>query len=288
MDAAEAWYRGEDYLKLARKYPTALSHVADTLADLYYGGAEEAVSDAGQAIASDPNDPEAHIAMAWALIISGKPTEALHFIDSATRLNPSDPGHYVLARGIALFAAGDVKGAAQVLADGIKKNPQARALLPPLASMLAQLGNREQARATLLTWRPEEDLSPNFLDTYVFPVKWPPEYAYVRERLYDGIRVASLPPNVTVPTLLDDLKQDDPFAQTIALQRLGWFGPAAAPAVPALIDLLGNEELQEQVVQTLGKIGPEAKAALPALLAMENESVMGFYVKDALKQIRGN
>jgi adenylate cyclase len=37
----------------------------------------------------------------------------------------------------------------------------------------------------------------------------------------------------------------------------------------------------------LRKIGPEAKAAIPALVAIENESFIGNYAKDALKEIRG-
>jgi adenylate cyclase len=285
----EVWNKGGDYLKVASKYPTALGYVAEAIPHIHNGEAEEALGDAGRAVGSDPNDPEAHIAMAWALTISGKPNEALDFVASAIRLNPIYPSHYVLARGIALFAAGNLEQAAQAFADGIGKNPQAFALLPPLASVLAQLGRREEASRALLTWRPEMNQlnSANFVDTFIFPFKWEPEYARVRERLYDGIRVASLPLNVTVSSLMADLNQDDPFARTIAVQRLGWFGPAAAPAVPTLIELLGDEPLREKVIECLGKIGPEAKAAIPALVAMQNESIIGYYATDALKEIRG-
>jgi predicted Zn-dependent protease len=59
--------------------------------------------------------------MAWALTTSGKPNEALDFVASAIRLNPIYPSHYVLTRGIALFAAGDLKQAAQVLAEGLRR-----------------------------------------------------------------------------------------------------------------------------------------------------------------------
>jgi adenylate cyclase len=287
MDSTEPWHKGQDYLKLAGKYPTALGYVAEALFHVFSGEIEEAVGDAGRAIALDPNDPEAHIAMAWALTTSGKPNEALDFVASAIRLNPIYPSHYVLARGIALFAAGDLKQAAQVLAEGVEKSPRALAL--PLASVLAQLGRREEASRTLLMWQPGmgQVISTNFIDAYVFPFKWKSEYATVRERLYDGIRVASLPLTVTVSSLAADLKQDDPFTQTIAVQRLGWFGPAAGPAVPALVALLPDEHIREQVVQSLGKIGPQAKAAIPALVEIENESIIGYHAKDALKEIRG-
>jgi hypothetical protein len=42
-------------------------------------------------------------------------------------------------------------------------------------------------------------------------------------------------------------------------------------------------------VQSLGKIGPDAKAAIPALMAMQDEDpIIGFYAKNALKEIKGN
>ena len=107
IDSIEPWHKAQEYLKLGAKYPTALGYVAEALFHIYNGEIEGAVADAGRAIALDPNDPEAHIAMAWALTTSGKPNEALDFVASAIRLNPIYPSHYVLARGIALFAAGD-------------------------------------------------------------------------------------------------------------------------------------------------------------------------------------
>jgi hypothetical protein len=86
---------------------------------------------------------------------------------------------------------------------------------------------------------------------------------------------------------LAELKGEDPFGRQLAVQRLGWFGPAAAQAVPALIELLGDEVVCMEAVQSLGKIGPSARDAVPALDALKNESPIGFYAKMALKEIRG-
>jgi Tfp pilus assembly protein PilF len=61
------------YLEQARQFPTALVHVAEALDHLSHGRAEEALIKAARAIALDPNDPEAHIVMAWAMTVSGKP-----------------------------------------------------------------------------------------------------------------------------------------------------------------------------------------------------------------------
>ena len=46
------------------------------------------------------------------------------------------------------------------------------------------------------------------------------------------------------------------------------FGPEAKAAVPALVELLHDEDerVQENAVSTLGHIGPEAILALPVLI----------------------
>jgi len=290
MSWAETAAPRADYLNMAKKYPTSLAHTVESGVLLYEGRGAEARIEAGQAIALEPNDPEAHIAMAWALTIGGKPKEALSFISAAMRLNPNYPSHYVLARGIALFAAGDLKQAAEVLDEGFRRNPQAAMLLPPLASVLALLGQRQEAMQKFQIWRPglSQSASENIADSYTFPFQWEPEYARVRERLRDGLHIAGLPLEVSVSTLMTDLKSDDPFRRLITVKRLGWFGPAAAPAVPALVAALQDEIVRQEAVKSLGKIGPEAKAAVPALRAIENESLIGPFAKDALTGIGGN
>ncbi|MFO0990693.1 MAG: adenylate/guanylate cyclase domain-containing protein [Hyphomicrobiales bacterium] len=289
-DTATPWYKGQGYLELAKRYPTPLSYTAEALQDVYQGLATAARRDAGRAIALDPNDPEAHIAMAWALTISGEPAEALNFVATAMRLNPNYPSHYVLARGTALFTMGDLKQAADIFEEGVRQNPEAGMLLVPLSSVLAQLGRREEARQMLQKFRPGIDQKglENFPDSYTFPFHWDNEYASVRERLYDGLRVAALPLTITVASLKMELNTGNPFARLIAAKRLGWFGPAAADAVPSLIEALKNENIRSEAVQALGKIGPEAKAAIPALIALGDEGIVGIYAKDALSKIRGN
>lgn len=55
---------------------------------------------------------------------------------------------------------------------------------------------------------------------------------------------------------------------------LASLGPDAAPAIPALIELLADEDLETRrvAVLTLGKFGPLAKAALPRLMTMNTKS----------------
>jgi TolB-like protein/class 3 adenylate cyclase/Tfp pilus assembly protein PilF len=284
------WRGAHAYVELAKRYPTPLSHTVEALQAAGQGRAEDARRDAGRAIALDPNDPEAHIAMAWALTISGEPAEALHFVATAMRLNPNYPSHYVLARGMAFFTMGDLKQAAEVFEEGVGRNPGAATLFLPLGSVLAQLGRREEARQMLLKFQPGGDRKGlgNLPEAYTFPFTWDREHTRLRERLYDGLRVAALPLDVTVSSLQAELGAGNPISQLFAAKRLGWFGPAAAQAVPALVEALKVEYLRREAIEALGKIGPPAQAAIPALVALQDEVLVGIHAKDALSRIRGN
>jgi HEAT repeat protein len=59
----------------------------------------------------------------------------------------------------------------------------------------------------------------------------------------------------------------DPTAQAQGALGLGKLGPAAAPAVPALIDALESPALlvRQNAALALGDIGPDARAAVPSL-----------------------
>jgi adenylate cyclase len=272
-------FEAYDYVEQAKKYPTSLSYTVEALRNAYQGRTEDARRNAGRAIALDPNDPEAHIAMAWALTTSGEPIEALNFVSTAMRLNPNYPSHYVLARGTALFAMGDLKQAAEVFGEGVIRNPDATALFLPLSSVLAQLGRREEARQMLLKFRPGVDQKglENLPDTLPPSFNWEYEHASVQEPL-----------DVTVSSLEAELGAGNPISQLFATRRLGWFGPAAAQAVPALVEALKVEYLRREAIEALGKIGPPARAAIPALVALQNEALVGTDAKDALSKIRGN
>jgi tetratricopeptide (TPR) repeat protein len=158
------WWGAHDYVELAKKYPTSLSYTVEALRDVYQGLAEDARRNAGRAIALDPNDPEAHIATAWALTISGEPAEALNFVATAMRLNPNYPSHYVLARGLALFAMGDLKQAAEVFGEGVSEPRRNCALsTSQFRAGAARSPGRSEANATEVPagCRPERARKPS-------------------------------------------------------------------------------------------------------------------------------
>ncbi len=67
---------------------------------------------------------------------------------------------------------------------------------------------------------------------------------------------------------------------------MGWIGPAAAEAVPALMAALKDKDkkVRRNAAFALGEIGPAAKEAVPALEAAVRDGVIG--AEFALKKIR--
>ncbi len=121
-------------LELARKNPTPLAH---RVSSLRYLGAtvaqtlsvseqnfDRALSEAQKAVALDPNDPEGHIAMAHVLTMTGRPAEALAFVETATRLNPRSSSEYLFQKAFALFGLEKLVEAAELLEQAVKHHPQ--------------------------------------------------------------------------------------------------------------------------------------------------------------------
>jgi len=122
-----------------------------------------------------------------------------------------------------------------------------------------------------------------------------------------------------VPTLLTHVRHHDPFVRGEAAVALGWIGPAAAEAVPALLEIVrtgvpmrpadafggsglgtplapaepdpgsAEETSRLAAVTALGRIGPAASAALPELLAVSAErgEAIRAAAEIAVRQIRG-
>ncbi len=192
---------------------------------------------------------------------------------------------------MAYFSMDELEQAAAVLAEALERDPGAVELAPLLAATYAQLGRREEARAALLQYRPgasKFELQ-NIGFAYHFPYDWTAEERSIKNRLFDGLYIAALPLETTVPSLADLLGQEDALERRRAVQALGRFGPAAADAVPALIETLGDEVswVRKDAVIALGKVGPAAEAAIPALTALQDEGVDEYEVNQALKKIRG-
>ncbi len=279
------------YLRQAQAFPSALTGVLAARLYLYENRHEAAQDQAAQALDLDPNDPEAHLAMAWALITSGSPAQGLALVERAMRLDPGYPSHYLLALGTAHFAIGREAAAAKAYRRALEQNPGDLVPAAPLAASLARLGKRQAARAALKSWRRmQKDLgASSHPDAYYFPYRWPDGKNSVLERFIDGLHLAGLAPELTVRKLASLAASGSISKRRDAVRALGWYGPAARAAVPALIVALGDENrfIQLAAARSLGKIGKAASAAVRALEQAARDPPIRPVATQALLRIKG-
>ena len=281
-----------DYLEKAKINTSSLTNVAASQLYLYDNKHNQAYAEAARAVALDSNDPEAQLAMGLAMTTTGKPKAGLVFIETALRLNPSHPSHYVLARAMAFFSMDDMGRAAAALAAALELNPGALELAPLLAASYARLGRRQDARTALLLRQPGANQSELelFVFNYHFPYKWAESDRVIKGWLDDGLWVAALPLDITVASLAATLQKIEGADRIALVREIGQFGPAAGEAVPALINALADQNrwVRVNALKVLGQIGPAAAAAIPTLEAMRDDKNEGAFANKAIESIRGN
>jgi TolB-like protein/class 3 adenylate cyclase len=180
-----------EYLQTARDDPTPLAHqvASKWFRILLYP--EEAVAEAERAIALDPNDADGYMAMADALIYSGKPEEAVDFVKRAMRLDPHNIANHLYTLGLAHFGMEQFKEAASFFERAFKLNPEMGSVQRAyLSASYGYLGQKEKARTELDKLEIKE-----VRDLYDLYVKY--EGAFYknpkdRARLLDGLRNAGL------------------------------------------------------------------------------------------------
>ena len=288
-----SYTRARFYLRDAAIYPTSLASVAASQFHLFDGENEDAIAAAARALALSPNDPEAHLAMAWALITTGRAEDGVVSIQTAMRLNPRYTSHYSHALGVAHFILGQLDEAARVLEQALERNPLAIELAPPLAATYARLGRRNEARAVLSKW--EANATDPVLATTLVSNSMPflgyAESKWLRGRFFDGVSLALLPQDLTIEVLADRLKNGNIKERRDAVKQIGLFGPLAKDAVPVLIEAMNMDEnlfVRKEAAATLGKIGPAAKSAVPALKNALEDPTVRSRAEEALKRITGD
>jgi HEAT repeat protein len=92
----------------------------------------------------------------------------------------------------------------------------------------------------------------------------------------------------TLTQWIADLKEPAPQTRNAAAYEISGMGPAAAPAVPALIVALDDPEATVRFPATvaLGEIGPAAKAAVPKLKQMMEEEINDEIAAGAKRALR--
>jgi len=112
------------YLKEALKFPTTLAHQVASKWYVILLFPEEAMASAEKAIALNPNDAVGYEAMAWALIYSGKPENAIEFVNRAIRLDPLNIANYFYTLGTAHFGMEEYQNAVSFYEKAFKLNPE--------------------------------------------------------------------------------------------------------------------------------------------------------------------
>jgi HEAT repeat protein len=108
-----------------------------------------------------------------------------------------------------------------------------------------------------------------------------------RGQVESAIKQGGGPP-VPLSELIADLKAQAPYTRNGAAYQLSHMGPAAAPAVPALIEALQDPvaAVRYPVTVALREIGPAAKAAIPALKKVMTDDINDEVADAAKRAIR--
>lgn len=155
---------------------------------LYRKEHDEALRQYHRSISINPNDPDARIALSWALSYMGRGEEAIEQCQRAIRLNPYYPAWYAWAQGHAHYVSRIYHKVIAPVQEAISRNPT---FIPPyrlLAAAYAQLGEAEKAHAMaakILASNPKYCLR----DEHKRPFKHSDDL----EHWLDGLRKAGLP-----------------------------------------------------------------------------------------------
>ncbi len=189
IDSGEAWIWTRKYLRLAMKEPTSLVHQLASKLNIYQRLYKEAISEAEQAIALDPNDPGSYHAMAEALVWSGRSEEAVDFIKKAMRLDPHKLAPYLYLLGLARFSLEQMQEAAALIERALTLRPEAYIWRRTLTAVYVSLGRIKEAQA-LVAILASGDIGSGPLRTLMY--RYPFKNLEVAERFADGLLKAGI------------------------------------------------------------------------------------------------
>jgi TolB-like protein/tetratricopeptide (TPR) repeat protein len=177
----------------AEKHPSSSYYQIMADLQLWQRNWDEAVINAGRAIALNPSDQYGYEEMSLALVFDGRPADAKDYFDAATRVDPQPRAYRHLLAGLIAFSLEQFDSAIASLA---KATPQElptdhirRQRLWLLAAAHAYLGHKEQAESTRKELETLTENATAFLAMGNLPFKRPADI----ERLRAGIIKAHLP-----------------------------------------------------------------------------------------------
>jgi TolB-like protein len=193
----EARFQAEQFLAKAMRDPTPLAHQVASAMLLHSQQHDEAINEAKRAIAGDPNDADGYVALANALSLTGRASEALEQVERAIRLNPHFPPYYLYQLGLARFGMKRLDEAASSLERALALNRDDYWSQRLLLATYGLLGRRADAAKLLTTIKGNEKsgwlavLDPLTIraSTYWYPFAERAD----GERFAEGLRKAGVP-----------------------------------------------------------------------------------------------
>jgi TolB-like protein/class 3 adenylate cyclase len=185
----ETVLRAREYLQLAMKNPTSISHRLMASMALYRRQYEEAISEAEHAIELDPNDSDGLYTMAFVMMAAGRPEEAVESIQRGMRLDPLNIARPLYLLGMAHFCMGQLEEAVNLIVRALAHNPKLHRHAPILSATYAHLDRDQKARAALNDYQKVY----YSINLQVIMNDFPFKDLEVSNRLADGLLKAGLP-----------------------------------------------------------------------------------------------
>ncbi len=143
------------HLGLAMRNPTSTAYLVASKMALNRRQYEDSVAHGQLALAFDSNDPDANLNMAWVLMATGRPEEALEFVNKTIQLDPRNMADPLSAAGMVHFILGDLQKAATMTERAITHNRTLVGRDEGLSAIYALLGRDQDAQAGYdAAWRP--------------------------------------------------------------------------------------------------------------------------------------
>jgi len=178
------------YMQMALKNPTCISHRVASSMNLYRREYGKALAEAERAIGLEPNNPSANLAMTEALIFGGRPEKASDFLKRAMRLDPHNPARHLYLLGLIRFCMGQLEEAAALSERALTLNPEAARWASLLAASYGHLGHEQEAQAAYQKSRSQHGGHPIGLQREMY--FWPFKNPEVVERFADGLLKAGI------------------------------------------------------------------------------------------------
>ena len=182
-----------DYLQRALVNPTPLALVVESHVHLRHGRHEKAIATAKGAINLSNSDADAQIALARALILSGRPTESIEPIKLAEQLDPYGEALQQFLRGLAEFGSQNFTAAASSLNRSFKLNSNN---VLATAALAASLGHLKQKKNAKTAWQAYVDSK--YTESFTYNITsvlsfFPYKHEKDKARIAQGLRMAEVP-----------------------------------------------------------------------------------------------